>query len=864
VQYRYQGSQLQVVVSTPDGKPEHATERTLYERDAFGRVTRESRWLANVTPRPGAPAGFSFTTVNRYDEAGRLVSQTLPDGHSLQYRFASADVGKAAGGRPGQLAAILFDDQVVVTDIQQSIAGGLTGYTMGNGAREQIKLDKQGRSQELQVVAAASVTAYLRGIIAGFSGNTATGGTQLYRQIIRYDGDGRVAVMDQNMLSAEPGRRTIARNETYSYDQMNRLTDIRFGGVGTHYSYDKGGNRVLETAGPVQAASDRYSIADRHVRQLVNRYVYAEGSNRLISVASDTNTATAPVKAAEAAQWLRDAWFLHSTGVPLAQLTWTDRRGATARKIVYDSARRPVAVYVNQTLSAHYHYNVWGERVAKTIHSQHRPLAVASNELSRDAGDTAYFLYRDRLLAAEADQEGRITAHFIYLYGKPVAKVEILPNGSWLHRLWRAIAPSAEPSSSDTEARVYPIITDYRGAPQVVLGAGQSIVWQAETDPYGRASVRFTATTENDRSFVMNLRLPGQVFDAETNLHYNYLRDYDPVLGRYVTPDPLAFANGTNPYAYVGNNPLTGIDPLGLYQIDVHYYMTYFLAITAGVDDTTARTIALATQYIDENNATSPTPYGKTLESAENNLPALVRYHFTEDGYENSDYYKNPLFPSAYDVRMRTHYPSNPQLTRLKNASALAKVDPLATSCSSAQFFGEYLHAFEDTFAHRDNENVPYSANHFNLGLGHTAGDENPDYTYNHTALPGVHLGWGVWNVNEERTYEMEQEVYGQLQSFASAKGKKTDLVEINSILQKFNAYPAHDDDDTKMAEKIAILNNGLKQLGYLDTTIKYQDIVSGFDKNKAANNRQTNLGKLDPKKYPGTILTKGTAPLPK
>src|SRR5690606_28710563 len=63
-------------------------------------------------------------------------------------------------------------------------------------------------------------------------------------------------------------------------------------------------------------------------------------------------------------------------------------------------------------------------------------------------------------------------------------------------------------------------------------------------------------------------RLPGQYFDAETGLHYNYFRDYDAATGRYLQPDPLGTTAGLNLYAYVANNPLRTIDPLGLYGVD--------------------------------------------------------------------------------------------------------------------------------------------------------------------------------------------------------------------------------------------------------------------------------------------------------
>jgi len=57
---------------------------------------------------------------------------------------------------------------------------------------------------------------------------------------------------------------------------------------------------------------------------------------------------------------------------------------------------------------------------------------------------------------------------------------------------------------------------------------------------------------------------PGQYYDQETGLHYNYFRYYDPSTGRYLTADPIGQLAGPNLYSYVGNNPLFWIDPYGL------------------------------------------------------------------------------------------------------------------------------------------------------------------------------------------------------------------------------------------------------------------------------------------------------------
>jgi RHS repeat-associated protein len=284
-------------------------------------------------------------------------------------------------------------------------------------------------------------------------------------------------------------------------------------------------------------------------------------------------------------------------------------------------------------------------------------------------------------------------------------------------------------------AQIYAIVTDHLGTPQEVIDGRSQVVWQATTAAFGQAQVLYAATLANGKPFEMNLRLPGQVFDAETNLHYNYFRDYDPALGRYTTADPAGLGGGINPYVYVSNNPLVNIDPLGLYQIDVHYYMTYFLAIIAGVDKDVAKKIALATQYIDDNPVTEPMlPDGLHPDSLLINEPALLRYHFVQDGYDPPRNAAEILYKylhvgsdSPNYIARRIANPTNPQLDRLLAASNFAKTDPNATCNSSAQLFGEYLHAFEDTFAHRNQENAPYPPMAIELGFGHFIGGKNPD-----------------------------------------------------------------------------------------------------------------------------------------
>ena len=83
--------------------------------------------------------------------------------------------------------------------------------------------------------------------------------------------------------------------------------------------------------------------------------------------------------------------------------------------------------------------------------------------------------------------------------------------------------------------------------------------------------------------------------DKETNTHYNYFRDYDPAIGRYIQSDPIGLEGGINTYAYVMGNPLKYVDSKGLeaelctrmfYPVPVPYARHCFVRFDGNKDDT--------------------------------------------------------------------------------------------------------------------------------------------------------------------------------------------------------------------------------------------------------------------------------------
>jgi RHS repeat-associated protein len=98
----------------------------------------------------------------------------------------------------------------------------------------------------------------------------------------------------------------------------------------------------------------------------------------------------------------------------------------------------------------------------------------------------------------------------------------------------------------------------------VVADASGTTIWRwDQAEPFGVNAADDDPDT-NSVSFEFPLRLPGQYADKETNLHYNYFRDYDPGLGRYRQSDPIGLLGGLHTYAYADSSPLLRTDELGL------------------------------------------------------------------------------------------------------------------------------------------------------------------------------------------------------------------------------------------------------------------------------------------------------------
>ncbi len=105
---------------------------------------------------------------------------------------------------------------------------------------------------------------------------------------------------------------------------------------------------------------------------------------------------------------------------------------------------------------------------------------------------------------------------------------------------------------------------DYLNTPRLIANSTGTTVWRWDQgEPFGN-DVPNDNPSNTGNHFDFPLRFPGQYFDRENNLAYNYFRDYDSGVGRYIESDPIGLHGGISTYADVGGHPINRADRRGL------------------------------------------------------------------------------------------------------------------------------------------------------------------------------------------------------------------------------------------------------------------------------------------------------------
>jgi RHS repeat-associated protein len=206
------------------------------------------------------------------------------------------------------------------------------------------------------------------------------------------------------------------------------------------------------------------------------------------------------------------------------------------------------------SLIARYGYDPLGRRVWK---EQYRD----KGGISLSQATRTYYLYADEGLVAEATQAITLNAdQSVSTNEQPAITAQFGPRPNSTFTTGTLFIKTKNSNGQDTIAYYH---HDHLGTPLQANDRLGNIVWAASYNVFGAAQIITPNPTAEKPTIISNLRLPGQIEDAETGLHYNYFRDYDPQTGRYVQSDPIGLNGGINTYTYVDGNPISKIDPTG-------------------------------------------------------------------------------------------------------------------------------------------------------------------------------------------------------------------------------------------------------------------------------------------------------------
>jgi RHS repeat-associated protein len=525
------------------------TDKTSYLRDGFGRITKKTQLLAPFTAGTAKTVQYSYASsaTGQGSGNGQMDSITYPNGTKVSYQYSPA----------GQINQINWGANPLVTNITYTPLGLPSAWNW------------QFADTSTTTVVPATRTYDTAGRLSQNELGTYT-----------YDSAGRITSLTQQLY--KPSNTTATSTAitattalyTIGYDSLGRISSFsRAAGAGAAssaplpaqtavFTYDANGNRLssIQTTGSGATA------------QNTNRtYSVDPASNRLLGFAQTLSTGTA-------------------TGGATANVSYQyDANGALLkdglRSYEYDAANRLADATTGAGIDApttRYVHNALGQRLFKT-EPLYAPVASGSNPADPGvmAALVSFFttLWGGNTTTAIPSNAEKLG--YSYFYDEDGSLLYELGAGGAnstgsAHYVYLPTPSGPLPIAAYIGNRHYAVHTDHLNTPRRLTQSNKQVAWQwafsafgDEQPTLGKNRYVDPTTTPNAGSTTIadvtfNLRYPGQYFDKESGLNYNYFRSYDAKTGRYTQSDPIDLAGGWNRFVYVEGDPLTRTDPTGL------------------------------------------------------------------------------------------------------------------------------------------------------------------------------------------------------------------------------------------------------------------------------------------------------------